>query len=198
MRLFPLQVVLLPEESLPLHIFEERYRIMIRECVDDHLPFGIMLADTMGLRNVGCTAKIVQVIEKYPDGKMNILTRGERRFRILSTTDDRAYPFGEIEFLNDEDSAPPAPERLEELLELFAGKKGKSLEISDEIRNDPARLSFIIGAAIDMTLERKQAFLEITSLPNRIHRLISELKIFEHRLGETARGRHKAERNGHP
>ena len=198
MRLFPLQVVLLPGEPLPLHIFEERYKLMIRECIDGDFPFGITLADARGLRNVGCTAKIVQVIEKYPDGKMNILVQGDRRFRILSTTEDRAYPFGEVEFLEDDAGAPPAPDLIAELLELFAEKKKKILQIPDEIRNHPTRLSFIIGAAIEMPLERKQTFLEIASLTERFQFLIGELKNLEHRREEIVREQYKAERNGHP
>lgn len=198
MRLFPLQVVLLPGEPLPLHIFEERYKLMIRECIEGDFPFGLVLADARGLRKVGCTAKIVQVIEKYPDGKMNILVQGERRFRILSTTEERSYPFGEVEFLEDAEGAPPAPDLIAELIELFAEKRKKILEIPDEIRDDPARLSFIVGAAIEMPLERKQAFLEITSPPERFRRLIGELKSLERRREEIARGQHKAERNGHP
>ena len=123
LRLFPLPVVLLPEEGLPLHIFEDRFKQMIGECLEEDLPFGVVLAEKRGVRQTGCTARVIHVIEKLPDGRMNILTRGERRFRLLRTYSHRPYPLGDVEFLDDAPGPPPAG------LAGLAGRSGPSRTI---------------------------------------------------------------------
>ena len=108
--LFPLEVVLLPEEPLPLHIFEERYKQMIGECLEaqrtgnGHGDFGVILLREQALSTVGCTARIVNVTKKYPDGRMDILTVGKRRFELLLTNDARPYLEGSVLFFDDEES----------------------------------------------------------------------------------------------
>ena len=94
--LFPLQVVLLPGQRLPLHIFEERYKIMIGECIEDDAPFGIVLVGKGGIHKIGCAARITQVLEKFPDGRMNILTQGGQRFEVFRVYDSRPYFEGEV------------------------------------------------------------------------------------------------------
>src|SRR6186713_2202855 len=97
--LFPLGIVALPHELVPLHIFEERYRTMIGECLERGTQFGIVLADDEGVRAVGCAMEITEVLERMEDGRMNILTRGMRPFRIVDERHDLPYPAGTIEFL---------------------------------------------------------------------------------------------------
>src|SRR5438046_6307691 len=106
MPLFPLHVVLFPGEQLPLHIFEERYKEMIGEALREHTEFGVVLASEKGIVNTGCTATVDQVLREYPDGRMDILTRGRRRFEILLLNDERTFLRGAVEFFDDDEPEP--------------------------------------------------------------------------------------------
>src|SRR3954470_5097927 len=101
--LFPLGIVALPHEIVPLHIFEERYRTMIGECLERDSEFGIVWAEDEGLRPIGCAVEIAEVLERMDDGRMNILTRGTRPFRIERRQEELASPAGTVEFLDDRD-----------------------------------------------------------------------------------------------
>jgi Lon protease-like protein len=103
--IFPLPLVLLPTELAPLHIFEERYKRMINICLEDSTEFGIVWLGDSGLADVGCTARITELIDRMEDGRMNIVVRGGRPFRLLRRIDGLAYPAGDIELLEDEEDA---------------------------------------------------------------------------------------------
>src|ERR671910_8530 len=105
--LFPLGLVLLPGETVPLHIFEERYKLMIGECLEEEREFGIVWLSDDGLRDVGCAGRITQLLEKLDDGRMNILVQGTRPFRLLERVPDLPYPAGDVELLDDDE--PDAP-----------------------------------------------------------------------------------------
>src|SRR4051812_31340685 len=96
--LFPLQLVALPGNAIPLHIFEERYREMVGEAEASNSEFGIVLAKDGGIVNAGCTVVVESVLQRYPDGRFDVLTRGQRRFRLLSLNEDKAYLRGEVEY----------------------------------------------------------------------------------------------------
>src|SRR5262249_53739476 len=117
--LFPLEVVLLPGATLPLHIFEDRYKLMIGEAIEHASEFGIVLSKEESLLNVGCTAAVEKVIRHYPDGRLDILTAGRRRFEILFLDEQKAYLQAGVMFFDDEpDTAPPeASRRLMQLYE---------------------------------------------------------------------------------
>src|SRR5215212_11588613 len=106
--LFPLSLVLLPTELVPLHIFEDRYKLMIGECLDSGGEFGIVWLSDDGLRDVGCTARVTQVLDRLDDGRMNILVTGGTPFRLLRRIDDLPYPAGDIELI-DLPADPPDP-----------------------------------------------------------------------------------------
>src|SRR5579864_359158 len=106
--LFPLQVVLLPGAELPLHIFEDRYKEMIAEAIRDRTEFGVVLASDKGIVNTGCTATVDKVLREYPDGRMDIVTRGRRRFEIVMLNDERSFLRGTVDFFDDEESEPPS------------------------------------------------------------------------------------------
>ncbi len=95
-RLFPLGLVLLPGMPLPLHIFEERYKQMIAECLNESASFGIVWFDGQSIRSVGCTARIVKVLHRYEDGRMDILTRGERRFFTEALVEEKSYTEADV------------------------------------------------------------------------------------------------------
>ena len=99
--LFPLNVVLFPGELLPLHIFEPRYRRMVRECLDAKAHFGMLLALPNGVAHVGCSAEILEVTKRYDDGRMDILAQGKRRFEIQSLNEDKSFLQGEVTFFDE-------------------------------------------------------------------------------------------------
>jgi Lon protease-like protein len=103
--IFPLPLVLLPTELAPLHIFEERYKRMINLCLEDSAEFGIVWLGDDGLAEVGCTARITELIDRMDDGRMNILVRGGQPLKLVRRVDDLAYPAGDIELLEDEEDA---------------------------------------------------------------------------------------------
>jgi Lon protease-like protein len=112
--LFPLQLVVFPRTHIPLHIFEERYKEMVGEAIRDSSEFGIVLAKEDGILNAGCTVMVEKVIEMYPDGRMDILTCGQRRFEIVSLNEEKEYLQAEVVFFDDDDLSP-VPEELREL-----------------------------------------------------------------------------------
>ena len=116
--LFPLNVVLFPGEQLPLHIFEPRYRRMVRNCLEAKSPFGMLLALPNGVVRVGCTAEIVDIVKKYEDGRMDILTVGREPFRILELFSDDPLLHGQIDYLEDHDPPLEAPSR-QRLIEAY-------------------------------------------------------------------------------
>jgi Lon protease-like protein len=117
--LFPLQVVVFPRTPLPLHIFEERYKEMVGGAIRDNSEFGIVLAKDGGIVNAGCTVTVEKLVQMYPDGRMDVLTRGQRRFEILSLNEERDYLQAEVNYFDDEDSGDPAPELRDQALAQF-------------------------------------------------------------------------------
>jgi Lon protease-like protein len=196
--LFPLRVVLLPDEFLPLHIFEERYKLMIGQCREEDRPFGVVLADEKGVRKIGCSARIVKVMEEYPDGRMNILTQGEDRFRILHTYDDRPYLTADIEFVDDRPEDPPPAILMKKILAFLPEHRKDAGPISDDIRNDPKRLSFWAGASLRPELEDKQLLLESESTSERLTELIRIIEETRKKEKRMDRLRQLSPKNGHP
>jgi Lon protease-like protein len=107
--LFPLQLVAFPGSSIPLHIFEERYKTMVGDCERTGSEFGIVLAKEEGIVNAGCTVVVEKVLERYPDGRFDIVTRGMRRFLLVSIDQEKDWLRGEVEFFEDEDLTPVSP-----------------------------------------------------------------------------------------
>src|SRR5215467_14148505 len=108
--LFPLQIVVFPRTRLPLHIFEERYKEMVSSAIRDATEFGVVLAKEEGIVNAGCTVKVEKVLHQYPDGRMDVLTVGQRRFEIQRLNEDRDYLQGEVTYFDDEANEVPSPE----------------------------------------------------------------------------------------
>jgi Lon protease-like protein len=144
--LFPLQVVVFPRTVLPLHIFEERYKEMVGEAIRDSSEFGIVLAKEKGIVNSGCTVIVEKVLQMYPDGRMDILTRGRRRFEILSLSQDKEYLQAQVDFFDDDDFAAPTEELKQEALEHHQelNKLGVSTAYGEPDLADP-QLSFQVA-----------------------------------------------------
>ena len=182
--LFPLNTVLLPNTTLPLHVFEERYKTMIGRCIEERTPFGAVLirsGEEAGgeaePHEMGCTARIVQV-QRLPDGRMNLLTFGEQRFRIVSLDRSEAYLQGEVELL--ESTGIDAPE-VEELSARVSALFGEHFRLVLALTGQwmrkldlPAEadvLADFLGGNLNLPVEEKQALLETLSVPERLSRL---------------------------
>jgi Lon protease-like protein len=193
--LFPLGIVLLPEEVVPLHIFEERYKLMIGQCLEEEREFGIVWLSDSGLRDIGCSAAITELLETLDDGRMNILVRGTRPFRLLRRIEDLPYPAGDIELLDD-DGTEPAPASLEETRERYA----ELVERLTESRPDDAQLDSLgaygIAATIDFAHDAKQSLLESRSEDARLAMLSELISAAMKRVDYVERAGERAKSNG--
>jgi ATP-dependent Lon protease len=165
--LFPLQMVLLPTERVPLHIFEPRYRELIGECLAREAEFGLVLADERGLREIGTRARVAEVLERFPDGRLNIVVQGGERFRVLELTRGRAFQTAEVEELADEADGPPDEAVQRGLTLLGRLREATGSEVDEP---DPSRghLSYQLAARVDFGAEVKQQLLELRSEPRRL------------------------------
>ncbi len=197
--LFPLNVVLMPGAPLPLHIFEDRYKQMVEECLEDESEFGMVLADDSGTREVGCTARIVELVERYDDGRMLILVEGSRRFKLNNVLTGKPYYVGEVEYLEEEDPDEEVTELAEECVVLLervveAATEGSvDIEIESPYRN----LSFAIAGRIEFDLETRQQILELPTEKERLEKVRELLSQAAERLERERQAREKAQTNGH-
>jgi len=194
--LFPLGTVALPHELVPLHIFEERYRTMIGECLERGSEFGIVWSDDDdGARAVGCAMEIAEVLERMDDGRMNILTRGTRPFRIVEEQHDLAYPAGTVEFLTDK--AEPADARTQtaaheaygELVTLATDREPDADELT-------AMTAYQMAATVDFGLEAKQGLLDLRSENARLRLVTRLFRAAMKRLDFIERAQERARSNG--
>jgi Lon protease-like protein len=171
--LFPLGTVLLPTERIPLHIFELRYQELIGECLDGDTEFGLVFEDDDGMRDIGTRATVVDVLDRFDDGRLNIAIEGHERFRIVTPTSGRSFLTAEVEPLGDEEVISERDAR-EAALERFR-KLGRVVESDvDEPDPDSGVLSFELASRVDFGPERKQELLELRSEPERL-RIVSDL-----------------------
>jgi len=191
--LFPLPIVLVPTERIPLHIFEPRYRELVRDCIDNEGEFGLVLATGDGaVHEIGTRARVAGVLEELEDGRMNIVVEGGERFRLLELTQsDRSFQTGLVEPVEDEDVAVPA-ETVERALEVFrelADVAGSDVDIPEA---DSPLLVWELAARVDFGIDPKQEVLASTNPPERMTRLIELLEAsleavrIEHTLRERA------------
>jgi Lon protease-like protein len=171
--LFPLGIVMLPSELVPLHIFEERYKLMIGECLEEEREFGIVWLSDDGLSEVGCAGRVTQVLEKMEDGRMNILVQGTRPFRLVERIPDLPYPAGTIELLDDDEpEAPPAA--LDSARERYAALVQRVTDRRPDDSELEALDSYGMAATIEFAPSPKQELLEERSEPRRLE-LVKEM-----------------------
>ena len=171
--LFPLGLVALPTELVPLHIFEERYKTMIGECLDSGSEFGIVWLSDDGLQPIGCACEITEVLERMEDGRLNILTRGTRPFRVLERQDGLPYPAGEVEFLDDRDEAVDG-DTLETAHDAYADLVEQATDNRPDGPELGAMSAYDMAATVDFGLEAKQGLLDLRSENARL-RLVTRL-----------------------
>ena len=172
--LFPLPLVLLPDSALPLHIFEERYKTLIGECIAGDLEFGINLVHEGKLSEVGCSAIVEKVVAKYDDGKMDIVIRGKRRYRVLKVESEaRPYTLGDVQYLEaekegvDQQLAQEAIRLHNTVIGLVYNDTGHQVAID----SDAEQVSFLLAQKSGMDLLQRQSLLELTSENARLELL---------------------------
>lgn len=194
--LFPLSLVLFPRTPLPLHIFEERYKLMIGEAIRDSSEFGIVLLKDGDIVRTGCTAVVEQVTQRYPDGKLDILTRGKRRFRIQNLDDGKDYLRGKVEFFEDIDPQAPTTETRKEAVERFSATRHMTgQQLSYEPKWDDEQLSFQLAQILDDN-EFLQKLLDMRSETERLQALTEYFPMHVVRWRHTQQMREKAPQNG--
>jgi Lon protease-like protein len=191
--IFELPAVILPGELLPLHIFEERYKRLIGHCLEHEELFGIVFRDPNGTAHrIGCTARVAEVLERFDDGRMNIVVAGEQPFRVLERFEDDDYPAGEVEPIDaSEEAEAEDPETSSATRSAFAELVRRvSGEPPDETELE-AEDSYGIAARVELPAETKQILLELRSEPERMRTLGEALRAL---VAAVARSREIAER----
>jgi Lon protease-like protein len=193
--LFPLGIVLLPTERIPLHIFEPRYRELIGECIESDGEFGLVYADEEGVRDVGTRARVAAVLERFDDGRLNILVEGGGRFRVEELTRGRSFLTALVADVDDDEAAaePDTAARAAGAFRALAALAGAEPEEPDE---SSPQLSYELAAQVELAPEAKQDLLESSSEQERLER-VAELLDGARQLLLAARelGEH-AKRNG--
>jgi Lon protease-like protein len=195
--LFPLRVVVFPRTPLPLHIFEERYKEMVGNALRDHSEFGVVLATDEGIGNAGCTVTVEKLLQLYPDGRMDILARGVRRFEVISLNQEKDYLQAEVSFFDDEDAPATPPEELRaqavlhyrDLLKLGGTEERAEADLAD------AQLSFQLAQSIP-DLNFLSALLRHRSETERLQQLNQYLSEYIPRQRAIQRVRTLAPTNG--
>jgi len=196
LAIFPLDLVLLPGVTLPLHIFEPRYKEMIGECMANKKAFGVVRAKPdEGIAELGCTAEITQVTKRYEDGRLDIVTIGQRRFEIVELNRERSFLQAEVMFVDDEEGVSP-PQDRKRALELYTQVTEITGTTATVDSNVPL-LSFQLAGTLPIDLDFKQALLGIRSESERLGGLIEFFEAILPQLKKAVRKREKAGGNGH-
>ena len=195
--LFPLELVLLPSERVPLHIFEDRYRELIGECMKDGTEFGILLEDADGMRQVGTSTGVVELVHAFDDGRMNVLVEGRSRFRVLELTEGSSYRTADVEPFDDDEGELPSDAETERTLDAF--RRLAAIAEAEEVDIPAAGeepLSFQLAARVDFGTVLKQELLELRSERARLDRLVDLLGHAATALAREREVRERASGNG--
>jgi Lon protease-like protein len=193
--LFPLGIVALPGEIVPLHIFEDRYKTMMERCLARGSEFGIVWLSDDGLRPIGCACEIAEVLERMDDGRLNLLARGTRPFNVVDREERLPYPAGTVEFLHDREEVAD-----EEAATLAREMYAELVERATDRRPDPAELAemgaYAMAATVDFGLEAKQGLLDLRSENARLRLVTRLFRAAMKRLDFVTRAQARARSNG--
>ena len=193
--LFPLGLVALPSELVPLHIFEDRYKAMIAHCLDGSSEFGVVWLSDDGLHDVGCACEIDKVLERMEDGRLNLVARGTRPLRIVERQSHLPYPAGVVELLTDDAEPVDVPARTA-AREIY----GELVRRATDREPDAAELSELdaygMAATVDFGLEAKQGLLELRSEAARLRLVTRLFRAATKRLDFVDRAQARARSNG--
>jgi uncharacterized protein len=194
--LFPLELVLLPGTPLPLHIFEPRYKEMIRECISTEAPFGVVRAFEEGIAEVGCTAEIITVTKEYPDGRLDLICEGRKRFEVIEVNRDRSFLQAEVLIVPDDPEAAAQEEQVK-AIQLHLEILSMAGAVQDLSAADQNQLSFYLAGSLPLDLDFKQKLLAMRSEAQRIQAVAAYLETILPQLKRAARARQTAGGNGH-
>jgi Lon protease-like protein len=195
--LFPLDVVLLPGAPLPLHIFEPRYKEMVSEAMLDNKPFGIVRAQEESIAEIGCVADVTEVVKKYEDGKMDIITEGSKRFQIVQLVQESELLRAEVNFFDDEEEQPAPKPEADKLIELHGQLLALAGAEASGIENDDPQLSFHLAGSVPLDLDFKQSLLGMKSEGQRVTAMVEYYTLLVPRLKRTLFVKEKSKGNGH-
>ena len=193
--LFPLGLVALPTELVPLHIFEERYKTMIGRCLEEGSEFGIVWMAEDGLRPIGCACEVAEVLERMEDGRINLIARGTRPFRIEARQEELPYPAGTVEFLEDrseepdEDAAASAHAAYADLVQQATDRTPDMEEIGE-------MSAYQMAATVEFGLDAKQGLLDLRSEAARLRLVTRLFRAAIKRLDFMERAQARARSNG--
>lgn len=195
--LFPLDLVLFPDEIIPLHIFEDRYKTLVSDCLQQDIPFGIVRQQNGILQKMGCTVRIREVLTTHEDGRQDIMVEGEERFRVLEIVRELLYQTADVEVLADTKEPVDADER-----ERLIAQHIKLLELagrtpSPSAYENRARLSYFVGRNAGLSMGQRQMLLEMRSEQQRILFLVTHLNQFIPAVKKAEKFRVKISSNGH-
>ncbi len=195
--LFPLSFVLLPAMPLPLHIFEERYKEMMAEIIAAEGEFGVVLAKEDGIVNIGCSAVVDRVVNRYADGRLDLLAVGQRRFRIASLDQDKEYLRAQVEYFNDDDLADVPAELFQKAESAYRQLlQMERPEVTEEPKLDRSRMSFQVAQFI-YDLDKRQTILSLRSEVERLEFLVKIMPDYIVRQERTALAKRVGPQNGH-
>jgi Lon protease-like protein len=193
--LFPLGLVALPSELIPLHIFEERYKTMIGHCLEGESEFGIVWMADDGLRPVGCACEIAEVLERMEDGRINLIARGTRPFRLESRQDSLPYPAGVVEFLDDREE-PPDEAAAAEAHAAYATLVQEATDRTPDAEEIAGMSAYEMAATVEFGLDAKQGLLDLRSEAARMRLLTRLFRAALRRLEFVQRAQARARSNG--
>ena len=193
--LFPLGLVALPSELVPLHIFEQRYKTMMNECLRDEREFGIVWLADDGLREIGCACEIAEVLERLEDGRMNLVARGTRPFRVLERQGHLAYPAGVVEFLEDR-AEEVDPELAGAAQEAYGDLVRRATDRDPDAEELGAMSAYAMAATVDFGLDAKQGLLDLRSENARLRLVARLFRAAIKRLDFVDRAQARARSNG--
>lgn len=195
--LFPLELVLFPGAPLPLHIFEDRYKEMIGECLEQKRAFGVVRAMSgQAVAEVGCTAEIVEVVKKYDDGQLDIMCEGRQRFEVVQLDQERSYLRAEVNFFDDEPDTS-SPEHAKSAIASYGELMSLVESEAEPPEPDDPQLSFHLVAGLPVDLDFKQTLLASRSEAKRIGMTAEYLVAVLPRMKRALKAREKAGGNGH-
>jgi Lon protease-like protein len=196
--LFPLSVVLLPATPLPLNIFEERYKEMMGDVIAARGEFGIVLAKDDGIVNVGCTATVERIFRRYPDGRLDLLAIGHRRFQVVSLDEEKSYLRAVVEYFNDEEASEvPAALRRKAIEAYERLREVEKPNVIIEPKLEGPQLSFQLAQFI-ADLDKRQTVLALRSETERLEFLVNILPDYTLQRERMMLAKRVAPLNGHP
>ena len=193
--LFPLGLVALPSELIPLHIFEERYKTMMSRVLEEEGEFGIVWVADDGLRPVGCACEVAEVLERMPDGRINLVARGTRVFRIEARQEELAYPAGTVEFLHDRDE-PVDPDVAAEAHAVYADLVEQATDRTPDPEEVERMSAYEMAATVELGMDAKQGLLDLRSETARLKLVTRLLRGAIKRLDYIGRAQARARSNG--